>query len=105
MLWVVTSTAGPFAGGVPDSFPQPRAAERPDARGGLVEDQQLWLVGEGNRERDLALRTERKVADQFLLPRGYDGGQRGTLLRNAAAVKLQFSATVRPLYRPSVCGT
>ena len=48
-------------------------------------------MGEGDRERDLALRAKREAADQFLLPRRDAPGQRGPGLRNAAAVKSQFS--------------
>jgi hypothetical protein len=60
---------------LPDLLPQPGAAERPGPRSGLIEYQQLWPAGKGDRERDLALGTERKSRDQLAAPRGDDLGR------------------------------
>src|SRR5208282_3652789 len=62
--------SSPSADGLPDFLPQAHATEWPDARGGFVQYQELWLVRKGDRERDLALHTERKSSDYLVLPRG-----------------------------------
>ena len=56
--------AGPGLRRSGDRLPQPGPAERVDAGGGLVENQQVGLVRQGLGERDPALRPERQRADQ-----------------------------------------
>jgi hypothetical protein len=64
---------GAGQGGLPDGLPQPRPAEGVDAGGGLVQDQQLWVVGEDGGEGDPPAQPQRQLGDQLAADR-FEGG-------------------------------
>ena len=56
--------AGPAGRGAVDGVPERRAGAESDAGRGLVEDEQVRLVGEGGGEREAPPQPERQVADE-----------------------------------------
>src|SRR5450756_2626445 len=64
-----TQSRSSAASDVYKRLPEPRSRGRVDARGGLVEDEQLGRVRQGRREREPAAQSMRQVAHQRVAQR------------------------------------